>query len=100
MRSRKRIRPKRKPPSSKVRKPVPPPTKVEEPPTTYRRARERERLRREEEREKERGEEETAFDRRESTERQSACAASGALDSCNFSCAPRNSEGAALHRPC
>jgi len=48
MRSRKPIRRKRKSPSSKVRKPVPPPTKVEEPPTTYRRARERERLRREE----------------------------------------------------
>jgi hypothetical protein len=46
---RKPIRRKRKPPSSKVRKPVPLPTKVEEPPTTYRRARERERLRREEE---------------------------------------------------
>ena len=48
MRSRKPIRRKRKSPSSKVRKPVPSPTKVEEPPTTYRRARERERLRREE----------------------------------------------------
>lgn len=44
---RKPIGRKRKSPSSKVRKPVPPPTKVEEPPTTYRRARERERLRRE-----------------------------------------------------
>ncbi|HEY2525072.1 MAG TPA: hypothetical protein VGI29_08435 [Candidatus Binataceae bacterium] len=39
----------RKSPSRKVRKPVPPPTRVEEPPTTYRRARERERLRREDE---------------------------------------------------
>lgn len=50
MRSRKPIPPsKRKSPSRKVRKPVPPPTRVEEPPTTYRRARERERLRREDE---------------------------------------------------
>jgi hypothetical protein len=46
---RKPIRRKRKSPSSKVRKPVPPPTKVEEPPTTYRRSRERARLRREDE---------------------------------------------------
>ena len=38
-----------KSPSRKVRKPVPLPTRVEEPPTTYRRARERERLRREDE---------------------------------------------------
>ncbi|HLK85980.1 MAG TPA: hypothetical protein VKT27_05680 [Candidatus Binataceae bacterium] len=38
----------RKPPSRKVRKPVPRPTTVEEPPTLYRRARERARLRREE----------------------------------------------------
>ena len=39
----------RKSPSRKVCKPVPPPTRVEEPPTTYRRERERERLRRENE---------------------------------------------------
>ena len=50
MRSRKPIAAsKRKSPSRKVRKPVPPPTRVEEPPTIYRRARERERLRREDE---------------------------------------------------
>lgn len=49
MRSRKRIRLTCKPPSGKVRKPVPPPTKVEEPLTRYRRTRERERLRRGEE---------------------------------------------------
>ena len=48
MRARKRIG--RKPAGllRKVRKPVPPPTKVEEASTKYRRARERERLRREE----------------------------------------------------
>ena len=49
MRLRKPIGRKGKSPSRKVRKPVPPPTRVEEPPTTYRRARERERLRREDE---------------------------------------------------
>jgi hypothetical protein len=47
MSPRKPIRHKRKSPSRKVRKPVAPPTRVEEPPTTYRRSRERARLRRE-----------------------------------------------------
>jgi hypothetical protein len=51
MRSRKRIR--RKPVGllRKVRKPIAPPTRIEEDPTKYRRSRERERLRREQEEE-------------------------------------------------
>jgi hypothetical protein len=44
-------RKRKKSPSRKVRKPVPLPTRVQEPPTTYRRSRERARLLREEQEE-------------------------------------------------
>ena len=58
MPTRKRVGTKRGELIKKVRKPVPPPTRVEEDTTKYRRARERERMRRE--REKEQGGETSA----------------------------------------